>query len=286
MPGRFGITAPLRRVWRWAFLFGVYSCLAMFKSYRPFVFVPDIPIGLDAVLTFAMALLIAFRVNRAYERWWEARTLWGTLVNVSRNLAIKIRELHQPDDDDCQSVRNLIVAFCLGLKDHLRGAVDLRKLPGFASDTAQPEHVPSYIVRRLYGLFHRWKANRTLSDEQLWILDSEARVLLDVCGGCERIKATLMSVSWRFLTWQCIAVYLLVLPWGLVDDFGAWTIPLTILVAYFVMAAEAIAHYIEEPFGVDEDHVDLERISQVIDRSVSEVLLDKTQALHGVSRDN
>jgi putative membrane protein len=49
-----------------------------------------------------MALLIAFRVNRACERWWEARTLWGTLVNVSRNLAVKIRELHQPDAGDCQ----------------------------------------------------------------------------------------------------------------------------------------------------------------------------------------
>jgi putative membrane protein len=240
--------------------------------YPPFVYVPSIPTGIDAALSAAMALLIAFRINRAYERWWEARTLWGTLVNVSRNLAIKIRELRRPDADDRRASRDLIVAFCLGLKDHLRDEPDLAKLPGFETEETAPGHLPSYVVRKLYGLFFRWKASGTLSDEQLWVLDSEARVLLDVCGGCERIKTTLMSVSWRFFTWQCITLYLLTLPWGLVDVFGWWTIPVTILVTYVVMAGEVIAHYVEEPFGVHEDHLDLERICHAIDRSVTEVL--------------
>ncbi len=101
-------------------------------------------------------------------------------------------------------------------------------------------------------------------------------MLLEVCGSCERIKDTPMSVSWRSFTWQCIVVYLLVLPWGLVDDFGAWTIPLTILVAYFVIAGEGIARCVEEPFGLHEDHLDLESICHGINRSVSEVLLDDT----------
>jgi putative membrane protein len=265
-------TAPLRRVWMWAFIAGGYSCLSMLKPYPPLVYIPDIPVGLDAALSFAMALIIAFRVNRAYERWWEARTLWGTLVNVSRNLAIKTRELHQPDSEECQSIRNLVVAFCFGLKDHLRGDADLKKLPEFETDKATPVHIPSYIVRKLYRRFHQWTTDGNLSDVQLLVLDSETRQLMDVCGGCEKIKTTLMSVSWRFFTWQCIAVYLLVLPWGLVDDFGPWTIPLVVLVAYFVMAGEVIAHYVEEPFGVHEDHLDLESICKGIDRSVSEIL--------------
>ncbi len=274
MPQRVGFTVPLVRVWMWALAVGAYSCLSLLKSYPPFVYVPEIPAGLDAALSFAMALIIAFRVNRAYERWWEARTLWGTLVNVSRNLAIKIRELHHPNVDDCESARNLIIAFCVGLKDHLRGDSDLNTLPGFETEKATPEHVPSTIVRRLYGLFEKWKSEGKLPDEQLWVLDSEARMLLEVCGGCERIKDTPMSVSWRSFTWQCIAVYLLVLPWGLVDDFGAWTAPLTILVAYFVIAGEGIARFVEEPFGLHEDQLDLESICHGINRSVSEVLLD------------
>jgi putative membrane protein len=273
MPQRAGITAPLLHVWVWAIPIGAYSCLSLLKPYPPFVYVPNIPTGLDAALSFAMALLVAFRINRAYERWWEARTLWGTLVNVSRNLAIKIRELHCPDLDDRRSIRDLIVAFCQGLKDHLRDDADLTELPGFETEQAAPGHLPSYIARKLYGTFHRWRADGTLSDEPVWVLDSEARVLLDVCGGCERIKTTLMSISWRSFTWQCIALYLLALPWGVVDEFGWWTIPVTILVAYVVMAGEVIARYVEEPFGVHEDHLDLEGICHNIDRSVSEVLL-------------
>jgi len=266
------MTVPLMRVSMWALMVGAYSCLSMLKSYPPLVYVPEIPTGIDAALSLAMALIIAFRVNRAYERWWEARTLWGTLVNASRNLAVKIRELHHPEVEDRQRARNLIVAFANGFKDHLRGDSDLRTLPGFETDEAVLHHIPSYIVRQLYRLFDQWKGAGKLSDQQLWILDAEARILLDVCGGCERIKTTLMSISWRFFTWQCIAVYLLVLPWGLVDVFGVWTIPLTIVIAYFVIAGEGIAHYVEEPFGMHEDHLDLERICREIDRSVSEIL--------------
>ena len=272
MPERVGMTVPLLRVWMWAVLVAIYSGLSLLKSYPPFVDVPEIPAGLDAALSFALALIIAFRMNRAYERWWEARTLWGTLVNVSRNLAVKIRELQCPNTEECGQASDLIVAFALGLKDHLRDDPDLRQLPGFESDQSTPGHLPSYIVRRLYRLFERWKSEGMLSDGQLWVLDREARVLLDVCGGCERIKTTLMSISWRSFTRQCIVVYLLVLPWGLVDDFGVWTIPLTFVTAYFVIAGEGIAHHIEEPFGTDEDHLDLKNVTESIRRSVREVL--------------
>jgi ion channel-forming bestrophin family protein len=277
MPQRVAFTVPLIRVWLYAFAVGAYGCLSHFKSHPPFTYIPDIPVALDAVLSFALALLIAFRVNRAYERWWEARTLWGNLVNVSRNLAVKIRALERPGREDCRKVRNIIVAFCLGLKDHLRDDPDLSRLPGFEDDKSVPNHLPSYIARKLYDRFHDWQTAGSLSDEQLWVFDAEARSLLDVCGGCERIKTTMMPISWRLVTWQCIGVYLIVLPWGLVDDFGTWTIPLTILAAYLVIAAELIAQYVEEPFGIHEDHLDLERICDGIDRSVSEVLLDGGQ---------
>ena len=273
MPRRIGLTVPLLRVVIWAVPIGIYSSVAMLKSRPFFADVPNIPAGLEAALSIAMALIIGFRVNRAYERWWEARTLWGTLVNVSRNLAVKVRALEHPTDEERQLTRNLVVAFAVALKDHLRDDADLHRLPGFADDPATPRHIPSYIVSKLYGLFAGWHAAGKLSAAQLWVLDADARQLLDVCGGCEKIKTTLISVSWRFFTWQCIAVYLIVLPWGLVDDFGTWTIPITMLAAYFVIAGEGIAHYVEEPFGEQEDHLRLENICETIDRSVSEVLL-------------
>jgi putative membrane protein len=129
----------------------------------------------------------------------------------------------------------------------------------------------------LYRLLDKWKGENKLSDQQLWVLDAEARELLEVCGGCEKIKTTLMSASWRTYTWQCVALYLIVLRWGLVDEFGVWTIPLTTVIAYVVVGGEGIAQYVEEPFGVHEDHLDLEGICQGIDRSVTEILTSDDQ---------
>jgi putative membrane protein len=272
MKKRLGLTVPLRGATKWALLAGVYSLLPLLIAHFDLVETPRLIGGASAALLFVLALLIGFRVNAAYDRWWEARKLWGTLVNVSRNLAVKVRELQQPNDADRQSVRDLIVAFCLGLKDHLRDEADLSRLPGFEADSSRPIHLPSYVARRLYRVFSGWQAAGELSDERLWVLDSETRILLDVCGACERIKTTLPSVSWRFFTRQSILAVLILLPWGLVESFGAWTIVLTILISYVVIAGEAIAGWVEEPFGRGEDHLDLEGICQAIDLSVSEVL--------------
>lgn len=275
MEKRLGITAPLLGAMKWALLMGVYSCLPLLLGRLYVIQPPGLLAGASAVLSFSLALLIGFRVNAAYDRWWEARKLWGTLVNISRNLAVKIRELQEANAAELQSVRDLIVAFSLGLKDHLRDEADLQRLPGFEEDGAAPTHLPSYIARRLYGVFSQWQAEGRLSDERLWVLDSEARLLLDVCGACERIKTTLPSVSWRALTRQSILAVLILLPWALAASFGAWTVVLTMLITYIVVAGEAIARWVEEPFGRGEDHLDLESICEAIDRSVSEVLTDR-----------
>ncbi len=271
MPKRIVYTSALHHTWLWAGLVGAYSSLTLLKGHVAFTCFLDLPVEIDAAIGFALGMLIALRVNRAYERWWEARTLWGTLVNVSRNLAIKVRQLVQPPDGG-EEARLLLVAYCHALKDHLRGQADLRSIPGFATVDDRPGHVPSYLVSRIYALFSAWQKTGHLDDTKLWVLDREARVLLDVCGGCERIKNTLMSVSWRVFTRQCIGLYLLVLPWGRVDDFGFWTIPLSAIMAYMALGGEGIASYIEEPFGISDDHLDLESICQGIQVTVNEIL--------------
>jgi putative membrane protein len=275
LPQQIGFTFALKRVWLWTVPMGAYSTLALFKQYPPFSYVPNLPFALEAGLTIAIGTMLVFRVNRAYERWWEARTLWGTLVNVSRNLAVKIRTLVQADRVQRSESRRLIVGFALALKDHLRDGADLHSLPGFADCADRPHHIPSYLMRRLYSLINEWKQEKRITDTELWVLDTEARMFLEVCGACERIKYTLMSQSWRTLTRQCVVIYLLVIPWALVDEFHIWTVPITMLISYFVIGGEGIAHYVEEPFGNQEDHLDLDAICHAIESTVSEILDDR-----------
>ena len=254
---------------------GLYGLAAVAIDRSPYAYLTkytQLPASLEAALTLAIGMVLLFRVNRAYERWWEARTLWGNLVNVSRNLAVKVRELVGVDRDEAADVRELIVAFAVGLKSHLRDEDMPQPLPGLDEEIQTPAHVPSHLVGQLYRRIATWRDAQRITGYDQWVLDQEARQLLDVCGGCERIKLTLMSQSWQAFVRQCLLLYLLMLPWGLLNTYGAWTIPFSILVGYVVMAAEGIAHYVEEPFGHFEDHLDLDAICTAIDTSVSEIL--------------
>ena len=95
---------------------------------------------------------------------------------------------------------------------------------------------------------------------------------MDVAGGCEKIKGTLMAQSFPILMRQALAVYFLYLPWSLAPDLGWLTVPVAVVLSYFVIGIEGIAYYVERPFGRDEDHLDLEAICSGIDVSVTEIL--------------
>ena len=267
-----GFTAALSRVWYWAIVAGAYSVAPVLVGSTPWAERFDPTSVVDAIIAFILGMFLVFRINRAYDRWWEARTLWGKLVNVSRNLAIKAKVLTEPDTLERRRLTTLIVGFCYALKKHLRAGAALQEVPGFENAADEPKHVPAYVVEQLYGAFSAWRSAGRISDAELWVLDREARELLEVAGGCERIRNTLMSQSFPSLSRHALVLYLLYLPWSLAGDFGYATIPLTVLVAYFVIAAEGIAHYVERPFGVDDDHLDLESICAGIDASVTEIL--------------
>ncbi|MEK6249709.1 MAG: hypothetical protein N2C12_16115, partial [Planctomycetales bacterium] len=121
MPDRLGFTVTLGRVWLWTLPIAAYSGLAAYVCLQVLPnhtgYVPNMSFGMEAAITFALGMMVAFRINRAYERWWEARTLWGTLVNISRNLAIKSQQLVVVPAADRKEIRRLIVGFCYALKD-------------------------------------------------------------------------------------------------------------------------------------------------------------------------
>jgi len=265
------MTFALRRVWLLTIPVALYSSIAYLRlQYPKLIDVPNVTLPLEAVLTFAMGMLILFRINRAYERWWEARTLWGSLVNVSRNLAVKTRQFVAPDDPQLDRMRDLIISFSYALKDHLRGE------PHTTNELSVqvPEnikHTPNFLASQMYAELKKWNQADQLTGEEFWAMDREAHMFLEICGACERIKSTLMSRSWRIVTRQCIILYLLLTPWALVEEFGYWTVPVTVVGAYFLISGEAIAHYVESPFGIREDHLDLDGLCAKIEESVKEI---------------
>lgn len=282
VPGTGFITdVTASRTLRWVALYALgmtaYSALPVLLDSRlHFLEELQLPPDLHAVFTLVLGWLLVFRTNTSYSRWWEARQLWGSLVNISRNLAIKVADLVRADDTELRKFRLEIIAYSYALRDHLRGESGLQKLPGFEASNDYPSHVPSYLMGRMYERFGAWKSDGFIDGHELRALDLEARNFLEICGGCERIRNTLVVRSYRTFSRQCVALYLITFPWGIVDTFGWWTLPLTAMVSYFMLGLETVAGHVEQPFGYDEDDLNLDGLCSTIEVTVGEVFDRRT----------
>ena len=136
-------------------------------------------------------------------------------------------------------------------------------------------HVPAYISARIYDQFEAWRQNDQLGGFELLFLDQHAASLMNICGACERIQKTPISLSYRWFIRQSIGIYLLTLPLGLVQSLGWWTVVTVTMLSYFMIGIEMIAENIEDPFGFDEDDIMLDDICRNIERSVNEILMQQ-----------
>ena len=252
---------------------GLYSLLPVWKEHSRFAHWGDIPSQFHAALTLILGWLLVFRTNSGYGRWWEARTLWGSLINAIRNLSIKVNRLSSLTPDDATQLERLLSQYGFALRDHLR-RIAYTATP--SETESEPEGTeqsgdPMAIVDAIYAWAQRARADGKLGADELRVIDYDLAKLLEVCGGCERIARTPFVRSYRIFARQCIVLVLMTLPWGIVRDFHWWTVPLTVITAYFMLGMEIVAEHVEEPFGIDEDDLDLDGMCETMDASVREL---------------
>ena len=275
----------------WGSLAIRYAALyaALWCAYAALVFlawpegISTAPI-VDATMALIVGLMLALRTNRAYERWWEGRILWGQLVNASRNLVSKARVYAAPDAEEARALHALVAGFAFGLRDHLRAGARLGELPGWREAVEDPAHVPGHLATRLNAVLHGWATERRISQDELRMLDLESRQLLEVCGGCERIRTTALPPAVNWATRLAVLVALLGMPWSLEAELGWLIIPVAGIVAFLVIVAESTANAMEHPFGLEFNQLNLSAISSVIDVTTAEML--GVSAIGGTPRPN
>jgi putative membrane protein len=224
-----------------------------------------------------MSILLVFRTNTAYDRWWEARKQWGTLNNVSRMLAIKMNAFLKPNDQVNRSFyKKAIPLFADTLFVHLRSnstrfMLDEIDHPEFDSLDIQ-KHGPNQVASMLFNRSNNLYREGDISGDQLIVISTELNAMTDVCGACERIKNTPIPMSYSSFIKKFIFVYVITLPVGFVFSMGYFVIAAVPFIFYVMASLELIAESIEDPFGTDPDDLPIDKIGQNIRKHVTEII--------------
>lgn len=273
----FHKAGTVRKFWREMILMGVFTAIITFVELKYFRFHPAISkIGdFHAFLGFAFSLLLVFRINSAYDKWWEGRKLWGRLVNESRNMATKFATfLPKGDQSKRTYVSNLIHNYPYALKEHLRNNMIWEEFEGdqdLLEELKKREHIPNALAQKLYEFARELKQKGEISEEEFLSLDKELKALSDVLGGCERIKKTPIPYSYSLFLKKFIFIFVSTAPIGFIPAMNYWTVPVAIVIFYVFVSLEYIAEEIEDPFGLDDNDLPTDKLSDTIRGNVKEI---------------
>lgn len=235
----------------------------------------NIPL-MHGLLGFAISMLLVFRTNTAYDRWWEGRKQWGSLVNNSRNLAIKMNVmLDRGDTANRDFFKTTIPLYAQVLKAHLQSDVtrlmlDEREHPELGK-LALEKHIPNQVAGRIMERANNLYKDGLITGDQLIVVNAELQSFTDICGACERIKNTPIPYSYSSFIKKFIFIYVLTLPIGYVFSMGYLVIPVVTFVFYVLASLEIVAEEIEDPFGSDDNDLPMDKIAENIKKHVSEI---------------
>ena len=232
-----------------------------------------IPATVHTLVGVALGMLLVFRTNSSYNRFWEGRQLWGSLVNETRNLA-RAASVHLRGDPELMDhVIRWTGIFPYAVKNVLRGADGLgpiaETLPRAELEwVLRSEHPPLSIATRITARLVKARDRGLISDITLASLDRNVQLLVDYLGGCERINSTPLPFAYMVHLRRVIIVYCFTLPFALVESFGWLTIAASLGVAYTLFGIEEIGVEIENPFGNDANDLALEELCAKIARNL------------------
>lgn len=227
---------------------------------------------MHTMLGFVISLLLVFRTNTAYDRWWEGRKMWGALVNNSRNLAIKLSVMLK-ESNDKEIMRRLIPAYAEILDLHLKNEDINHEL--FDDTTLSKDHYshkPNQLAKNIIGKVNEFYTQGKITGDQLITLNFEIQSFTDICGACERIKNTPIPYSYSAFIKKFIFFYVMTLPFGYVFQLGYYVVPVVVFIFYVLASLELIAEEIEEPFGNDPNDLPTTKIASNIKKNVEELL--------------
>lgn len=265
----------LRMLWKEILYIGIFSAVLTYVIIEhvrnPQYFEPLLAVY--SLIGFVISLLLVFRTNTAYDRWWEGRKKWGALVNDTRNLAIKIGTMVK-EPSAHKYFSKAIPNFVFATKEHLREGVIFEELEGSEEEINRlksKDHVPNAISQDMYARLHELKSNGEITQEEFITIDHNINALLDSLGACERIKNTPIPFSYSLFIKKFIFVFVTTIPLGFIPLFGYGTILIAMFLFYVLVSMEVLAEEIEDPFGKDASDLPTDELCVKIRANVKEI---------------
>jgi len=235
-------------------------------------------IGMHSLLGIVLGLFLVFRTNSAYDRWWEGRKLWGSMVNSTRNLALKLNAYLSKEDHESRLwYANMISNFVFASKEHLRKGVLLHELSQsdetFLEKLKNYKHKPNHIASLLYSKTNELYKAKLITGDQLINTDKELKDFMDIVGACERIKFTPIPYSYSMYIKKFIFIYIVTLPFAFVTTYSYFTMIIVAIITFVLLSIELIAEEIEDPFGKDINDLPTDELAVKIKENIEEILL-------------
>jgi len=245
----------------------------------------SIPLSVPMILGTVISLLLGFRSSQAYDRWWEARTIWGAIVNDSRTLSRQISNMVKDnygpaelDDFKSNWIRRQM-AWCYSLSGHLRErdgtrGIDVLMKRKEVQFTSNYDNIPASIL-----LLHARDLKYAL--EQGWIneyqqveIDKTLSRLCDNMGACERIKNTVFPATYSLYIHIALNFFIMLLPFGLIEYFGFMEVPLVVAIAALFLLIEKMAINLQDPFENEPTDTPMDAICKTIEKDLRQVIQD------------
>lgn len=229
---------------------------------------PDLPVHLAAapfaLIGLALSIFMSFRNNACYDRWWEARKLWGELIIAVRSF---IRQTVLLPEDRRAPMLNGVGGFVFGLAARLRGRDEAGEIARWTPHEGGPHATDAALTsvgRQCAELLH----DGLIDPIRYSVLEARLTEMSHVLAGCERIKTTPLPFAYALLLHRTAHAFCLMLPFALAPALGWWTLAVSLLVAYTFFGLDALGDELEDPFGDDPNDLPLDSMSRMLEREL------------------
>lgn len=252
----------------------------------------NIPIAVPAIIGTIISLLLAFKSNQAYDRWWEARTVWGAIVNDSRTLLRQVIGFYKDPDfsveanDFKEGFARRQAAWCYSLAQALRGKDPIKPITSLLTDkelrfVQNHKHVPNAILMLHAKELKKARDNNKINTYQQVEIDNTLTRLCDSMGKCERIKNTIFPTTYSLYIRFTLCLFILLLPFGLTDYLGWMQIPIIATIAAACFLIEKMAIHLQDPFEGRPTDTPMISISNNIENNLMQMVNEYRNEFEG-----